>query len=167
MESRLPGLLWMPSPTRVTVDSALSPKETLARLQTGFNDEFRGKVEGHGVKVWRSRGYAASRGTFAPLLYGVVTPTATGSRLSGHFQMHPMTRLYTAVWIGLSALLALIFLVAAAQRATPVSTAADALPVLLVALLPLAGLLLVRTQQAKGRRDEETIRKWAEKVLEG
>lgn len=167
MENRLPGLLWMPSPNRVIVDSPLTADVALSRLQAGFSDEFRGRVEGNGVKVWRSRGYAASRGTFAPLLYGVITPAESGSRFAGHFQMHPVTRLYTAAWIGLSAVLALVFLIAAAQRATPGATATDALPVLLVALLPLAGLLLVRMQQRRGRADEETIRKWAEKVLAG
>lgn len=167
MESLLPGLLWMPSPNRVTIDSPLSPTAALSRLQAGFDNEFRGKVEGNGVKVWRARDFSTSRGTFAPLFYGVVTPSATGSRLSGHFQMHPVTRLYTAAWIGLSALLALVFLIAAAQRATPDATAADALPVLLVALLPLAGLLLVRLQQRKGRADEERIKKWVEEVFEG
>jgi len=160
VEISLPALLWTPSPNRAAFDSPLSPAEALARLQAGFDDEFRGKVEGNGVKIWRSRGYSTSRGTFAPLLYGVVTPTATGSRLAGHFQMHPMTRLYTAAWLGFSGLLALGFLIAAAQRATPDATAADALPVLLVALLPLAGLLLVRMQQSRGRADEEAVRGW-------
>lgn len=165
MENSLPALLWIPSPNRATFDSPLSPEAALARLQAGFGDEFRGRVEGNGVKVWRARDFSASRGTFAPLFYGVVTPSAAGSQLSGHFQMHPMTRLYTAAWIGLSGLLALVFLVAAAQRATPDSTAADALPVLLVALLPLAGLLLVRFQQAKGWADEAAAREWIEKTI--
>lgn len=165
MENSLPALLWTPGPNRAAFDSPLSADAALARLQASFSDEFRGKVEGNGVKVWRARDFSASRGTFAPLFYGVVSPSTTGSQLSGHFQMHPMTRLYTAVWIGLSGLLALVFLVAAAQRATPDSTAADALPVLLVALLPLAGLLLVRFQQRKGRADEEAIRNWIGEVL--
>ena len=165
MERFLPGLLWTPSQNRATFDSGLAPEALLARLQAGFSDEFRGRVEGNGVKVWRSRGYAASRGSFAPLYYGVVTATETGSRLSGHFQMHPVMRLYTGAWIGLSSLLALVFLVAAALRATSESSAADALPVLFVALLPLAGLLLVRVQQAKGRKDEEAVRGWIEKIL--
>lgn len=165
MESSLPALLWTPSQNRVAFDSPLPAEAALACLQAAFSDEFRGRVEGNGVKVWRARDFSNSRGTFAPLFYGVVTPSTTGSRLSGHFQMHPMTRLYTAAWIGLSGLLALIFLVAAAQRATPDSTATDALPVLLVALLPLAGLLLVRLQQAKGRGDEEAVRGWIEKTI--
>lgn len=162
----LPALLWTPSPNRATFDSPLSADAALARLQASFSDEFRGKVEGNGVKVWRTRDFSASRGTFAPLFYGVVTPSATGSQLSGHFQMHPMTRLYTAAWIGLSSLLALVFLVAAFQRATTESNPGDALPVLLVALLPLVGLLLVRMQQAKGRADEAALRGWINEVLE-
>ncbi|MBI3957184.1 MAG: hypothetical protein HY328_00140 [Chloroflexi bacterium] len=166
MASTLPGLLWTPSRNRVEIDSPLASGTALAHLQVGFSDEFRGKVEGNGVKLWRSRGYAVSRGSFAPIFYGVVTETATGSRLSGHFQMHPMTRLYTAAWIGLSSLLALVFLVVAAQRATPESTGADALPVLLVALLPLTGTLLVRFQQSRGRADEEAVREWIGKLLE-
>jgi len=165
VENSLPALLWTPSPNRATFDSPLPVDAALARLQAGFGDEFRGRVEGNGVKLWRARDFSASRGTFAPLFYGVVTPSPTGSQLSGHFQMHPMTRLYTAAWIGLSGLLALVFLVAAAQRATPDSTATDALPVLLVALLPLAGLLLVRFQQAKGRADEAAVREWIEKTI--
>ena len=165
MAISLPALLWTPSRNRATFDSSLSAEATLARLQAGFSDEFRGRVEGNGVKLWRARDFSTSRGTFAPIFYGVVTPSATGSQLSGHFQMHPMTRLYTAAWIGLSSLLALVFLVAAFQRATPESTAADALPVLLVALLPLAGLLLVRFQQAKGRADEAAVRGWIGVVL--
>ncbi len=165
MAISLPGLLWMPSRNRLTVNSTLDAEAALARLQAGFCDEFRGRVEGNGAKVWRARDFSHSRGTFAPLFYGVVIPTPTGSRLSGHFQMHPVTRLYTGAWIGLSSLLALIFLVAAAQRATLVSTAADALPVLLVALLPLAGLLLVRFQQRKGRADEAAVRGWIGEVL--
>ncbi|MBX3054153.1 MAG: hypothetical protein KF753_21960 [Caldilineaceae bacterium] len=166
MENSLPALLWTPSQNRMTFDSSLSAEATLAHLQAGFSAEFRGRVEGNGVKLWRARDYSASRGTFAPLFYGVVTPSATGSQLSGHFQMHPMTRLYTAAWIGLSSLLALIFLVAALQRATPQSTAGDALPVLLIALLPLAGLLLVRVQQAKGQADEKAVRHWIREMLE-
>lgn len=165
MDISLSALLWTSSPNRATFDSPLPAEAALVRLQASFSDEFRGRVEGNGVKVWRARDFSASRGTFAPLFYGVVTPSAKGSQLSGHFQMHPMTRLYTAVWIGLSGLLALVFLVAAAQRATPDSTAADALPVLLVALLPLAGLLLVRFQQAKGRADEAAVWEWIEKTI--
>ncbi len=160
MESTLPGLLWRPSQNQLEIQSPLAAEAALARIQASFSDEFRGRVEGTGVKVWRSRTYATSQGSFAPLFYGVITPTAAGSRLAGHFQMHPVTRLYTAAWIGLSTLLALVFLVAAVLRATPESTGADALPVLLVALLPLAGLLLVRAQQRKGRADEEAMRNW-------
>ena len=165
MEISLPGLLWTPSPNRLAVNSTLDAEAALARWQASFSDEFRGRVEGNGVKLWRARDFSSSRGTFAPLFYGVVTPSATGSHLSGHFQMHPMTRLYTAAWIGLSGLLALVFLVAAAQRATPESSATDALPVLLVALLPLAGLLWVRFQQRKGWEDEERMREWMEEKL--
>lgn len=166
MESSLPGLLWRPSPNRVTIDSPLAVDDALARLQAGFNNEFRGRVENNGVKLWRARDFATSRNTFAPLFYGVVAPIATGSQISGHFQMHPVTRLYTGAWIGLSTLLALVFVVAAALRATPESTATDALPILFVALLPLAGWLLVRFQQGKGRADEEAMRVWMRTVLE-
>lgn len=165
MESTLPGLLWRPSQNQLEMQSPLAAEAALARIQAGLSDEFRGRVEVTGVKVWRSRAYATSRGSFAPLFYGTVTPTATGSRLAGHFQMHPITRLYAGAWIGLSSLLALVFLVSAALRATPESSAADALPMLLIALLPPAGLLLVRFQQRKGRADEEAVRGWIEQQL--
>ena len=165
MEISLPGLLWTPSRNRLEMDSLLSPTTVLARLQAGFSDEFRGRVENNGVKLWRGRKFAANAGTFAPLFYGVVTETPTGSRLSGHFQMHPVARLYAGAWIGLSSLLALAFLITAALRATPESTAADALPILFVALLPLIGLLLVRFQHAKGRADEEAMRGWIRRIL--
>ncbi len=165
MESSLPALLWRPSRNQVTFESGLAADHALARLQAAFGDEFRGRVENDGVKVWRTRDFSSSQGTFAPIFYGVFMSTGTGSRLEGHFQMHPMTRLYTAAWIGLSSLLALVFLVAAAQRATPNATAADGLPILFVALLPLAGLLLVRFQQAKGRGDEEAVQRWIEESI--
>jgi len=144
----------------------LAADDALARLQASFGEEFRGRVENNGVKLWRSRDFSTSRGTFAPLFYGVVTEIPTGSQLSGHFQMHPVARLYAGAWIGLSSLLALVFLVTAALRATPESTAADALPILVVALLPLLGLLLVQAQQRKGRADEEAMREWIRAVLE-
>ena len=57
-------------------------------------------------------------------------------------------------------MLALALLVAGALRATPESTAQDALPFMLPVLLPFLGLGLARWQRRRGRADEAALRDW-------
>ena len=68
--------------------------------------------------------------------------------------------LYIATWIVMSTLLALSLLVAGALRATADSTAQDALPFTLPALLPFLGLALARWQRWRGQADEAAMRDW-------
>lgn len=78
----------------------------------------------------------------------------------GHFQWHPVGRIYAAAWMALSAVIPLAFLVAGALRGTPESTARDALPYLLPVLLPLLLIGLLNVQRRRDLPDEEAIRRW-------
>jgi hypothetical protein len=127
----------------------------------------QGKVHNLGFKIWRKRDYAQNKGTFAPMLYGVVVPDGKGSRLVAHFQLNPVMRLFLIVWFGGSAIIALLFLFTAIQQATPESQVIDALPFLIPSILPLLGWLILMVQQRRGREDERKIRSWIEDVVRG
>jgi hypothetical protein len=159
--------LWSSSPTTVSLTVSAPPKAVIVRLSLALqrNHEFLGKVVNHGFKIWRSRGYAQSRNTFAPILYGVVHADGEGSHIEGHFQINPVMRLFLLVWFVGTTVMAAIFLIAGALRATPESTALDALPFLIPALLPMIGWTILRWQQRKGREDEMKIRSWIEEVM--
>ncbi|MBX2998588.1 MAG: hypothetical protein KF893_08775 [Caldilineaceae bacterium] len=163
----LARFLWSSSPTAVALTFSDPPEIVVQRLSCALqsNDEFLGKVVNYGFKLWRSRRYAQSRNTFAPILYGVVRADGEGSRIEGHFQLNPVMRLFLLVWFGGTAVMAAIFLIGGALRATPESSALDALPYLIPALLPLIGWLILRWQQRKGREDEMKIQSWIEEVV--
>jgi hypothetical protein len=159
--------LWSSSPNIISLTVSDPPEVVALRISRALegNDEFLGKVVNHGFKIWRSRSYAQSRNTFAPILYGVVRAEGEGSHIDGHFQINPVMRLFLLVWFLGTTVIAAIFLIAAALRATPESTALDALPFLLPALLPMIGWIILRWQQQRGRADEERIRQWMEEVM--
>lgn len=127
-------------------------------------EEVEGRVVGRGVKIGRHNSRARQRGAFSPILYGVIRDEDEHCRLVGHFQLHPVGRLYIAAWIGLSTLLALALLIAGALRSTPESSAGDALPFILPVLLPFLGLGLAHWQRQRGRPDEYAIRGWLDKL---
>ncbi|GEM_PF-1432844 len=166
---RLAQGLWRPSDSRVVLHTELSPQRLLARLQSALSDEapeITGRIQGTAIQLWRRASRSHSRGTFAPVFYGAVEPTPDGgSRLVGHFQLHPVTRLYILVWTTASVLLALGFLGVGILRASPEQDALDALPFVWPALLPLAGLAVVRWQQRRGRADEEAVRTWLGTIM--
>lgn len=160
-------LLWTPSRSQIEILSTQAPTKAAQQLGLALqeSDEFLGKVTGSAFKLWRARRYANSRNTFAPILYGVIVPTEEGSRILGHFQLSPVMRLFLAVWFGGSTLLAVTLLLMSIVRFTPDATAAEALPVLVLAMLPLLGWLILRWQQRKGREDEMKLRNWLDEVV--
>jgi hypothetical protein len=165
--ANLARYLWSSSPSAVSLTVIDPPEAVIVRLSLALqrNDEFLGKVVNYGFKIWRSRGYAQSRNTFAPILYGVVSADRDGSRIDGHFQINPVMRLFLIVWFVGTTVMAATFLLTAALRATPESTALEALPYLIPALLPTIGWIILRWQQQRGRADEKRIRRWIEEVV--
>jgi hypothetical protein len=164
--ANLARYLWSSSPNAIALTLADPPDAVTQRLSYALqtNEEFLGKVVNHGFKIWRNRDYAQSRNTFAPILYGVVHADGEGSRVDGHFQINPVMRLFLIVWFVGTTVMAAIFLIAAALRATPESTGIDALPYLIPALLPTIGWLILRWQQRKGKEDEIKIQSWLEEI---
>lgn len=165
--SGLVQLLWRPSHNVLELTLQRPAEHISARLSRALSaaPEMQGKVHNRGFKIWLKRNYAQNKGTFAPILYGVIVPEGKGSRLVAHFQLNPVMRLFLIVWFGGSAIIALLFLFTAIQQATPDSQAIDALPFLIPSILPLLGWLILVMQQRKGREDEQKIRSWIEDVV--
>ena len=136
------------------------------RLSESLNasKEVTGRVASRGVKIECHPSSARQRGAFATVFYGIVQDEGEGSRLVGHFQLHPVGRLFVSTWILLSTLLALALLLAGALQATPDSTAQDALPFLFPVLLPFLGLGLAHWLRRRGRPDEAAIRGWLDSL---
>ncbi len=162
------SLLWTPSKRRVLVKLRGDADTGAKRLgeSVDASDEVSGRVAGRGVKIERHPDRAGRRGAFGSVFYGVVQGDGENCRLVGHFQMHPVGRLYIAVWIVLSTVLALAFLLAGAMRATPESAAEDALPFLIPALLPFFGFALGYWQRRRSLNDETAIHNWLDGLSE-
>lgn len=156
------ALLWTPSKRRVSLKFRGDADTGARRLGewVDTSDEVSGRVAGRGVKIVRHPDRASRRGAFAPVFYGVVQGDGEDCRLIGHFQLHPVGRLFIAVWIVLSTVLALALLIAGAMRATPESAPEDALPFLIPVLLPFCGLALAYWQRRRSRHDEAAIHNW-------
>ena len=156
------SLLWTPGRRQVSLPLDGSADAAAQRLGAALasSGEVAGRVVGRGVKIERHPSQARQRGAFAPVFYGMIREDEEKCRLVGHFQLHPVGRLYIAAWVGLSALLALALLAAGVLRATPESTAQDALPFLLPVLLPFLGLGAAHWRRRKGRPDEAAMRRW-------
>ena len=146
----------------MTLDGDADPAAQKLQEALASSGEVTGRVVGRGVKIGRHPSRARQRGAFAPVFYGLIQEDGEGCRLAGHFQLHPVGRLYIGAWIVMTTLLALALLVAGALRATAESSAQDALPIVLPALLPFLGLGFARWQRSRGHADETALRHWLE-----
>ena len=156
------AFLWTPGRRRITLPLHGNAEAAAQALRDHLtaSEEVVGRVAGRGVKIERQPRRANQKGTFAPVFYGLLVDEGGNCRLSGHVQLRPVGRLFIGAWIVMSTLLALGLLVAVALRATPQSTAADLLPLLLPVLLPFLGLAFASWQRKRGRSDEQVLRSW-------
>lgn len=156
------SFLWTPGRRRLIVQLQGGNREAGERLQAELaaSAEVAGRVAGRGVKIERHPASARLRGAFATVFYGLLSDDGAHCRLSGHFQIHPVGRLYVGAWILLSTLLALALLAAAALRAPTEGAAGDLPPLLLPVLLPFLGLAFASWQRRRGRADEAVVRAW-------
>ena len=160
------SFLWTPSRRRLALELSGDADKAARRFgeMLASNEQVTGRVASRGVKIECHPSRAKQRGTFATVFYGIIQDEGEGSRLVGHFQLHPVGRLFVAAWILLSTLLALALILAGALRATPESTAQDALPFLFPVLLPFLGLGLAHWLRRRGRPDEAAIRGWLDSL---
>ena len=163
------SFLWTPSRRRLALELNGDADKAARRFgeMLASSEQVTGRVAGRGVKIECLPNSARQRGAFATVFYGIIQDEGEGSRLVGHFQIHPVGRLFVSAWIVLSTLLALALLLAGALRATPESTAQDALPFLFPVLLPFLGLGLAYWLRRRGRPDEEAIRVWLDNLRVG
>ena len=156
------SFLWTPGRRHFSLCLDGDPKDAARRLESEFNsnEEVEGRVAGRVVKIRRHPKKAAVKGIFSIYYYAVLQEDGANCRLVGHFQWHPVGRIYAAAWMALGAVIPLAFLVVGALRGTPESTARDALPFLFPVLLPLllAGMLYI--QRRRDLPDEKAIRRW-------
>ena len=166
MQGSLFSFLWTPSRRRLALELSGDADKAAWRISETLasSEQVTGRVAGRGVKIECHPNSASQRGAFATVFYGIIQDEGEGSRLVGHFQIHPVGRLFVSAWILLSTLLALALLLAGALRATPESTAQDALPFLFPVLLPFLGLGLAHWLRRRGRPDEAAIRGWLDSL---
>ncbi len=164
----VPSIFYAPSPRRLSLAFDGPAEEVTGWLQDFLNSsgEVSGRLAGRGVKIVRHSRNAVQRGAFAPVFYGVFQEDGANCRLVGHFQFHPVGRLYIAAWIILGTLLALALLLGGLFGGSPESTARDALPFTLPVILPFLGLGLAHWQRRRGRSDEAVIRNWLDSLAE-
>ena len=164
----IPAILYAPSPRKLSLAFDGTDEKVAGWLQDYLNSsrEVSGRLAGRGVKIVRHSRRASQRGAFAPVFYGVIQEVGGKCRLVGHFQFHPVGRLYIVAWIVLGTVLALVLLVGGLLGGSPESTARDALPFTLPVILPFLGLGFAHWQLWRGRSDEAAIRNWLESLAE-
>ncbi len=163
------SFLWTPSRRRLSLSLDGSAEAALRSLEDALNssEEVSGRVAGRALQIRRQPTKSAVKGIFSTYLYAVVREDGENCRIVGHFQWHPVGRMYAAAWMVLSALIPLAFLVAGALRGSPESTARDALPYLFPVLLPLLLVGLLYVQRRRELPDEQAIRHWIEGLKVG
>lgn len=156
------SFLWTPGRRRLSLSLEGDADAAARRLAEALraSEEVSGRVAGRGVKIRRLPKKSRVRGIFATYFYAVFQENGANCRLVGHFQWHPVGRIYAAAWMALSCLVPLAFLVAGALRASPESTAKDALPFVIPLVLPLLLTGMIYLQRRRDRPDEGAIRRW-------
>ena len=156
------SFLWTPSRRRLTLALDGNAEIAVRRLEDELSssEEVSGRVAQRAVKIRRLPEKSTVKGIFATYFYAVIQEDGKNCRLVGHFQWHPVGRIYAVAWMVLSAVIPLAFLVAGALRGTPESTARDALPYLIPVLLPLLLTGMLYLQRRRDLPDEEAIRRW-------
>ncbi len=156
------SFLWTPGRRRLSLDLEGDAEAVALRLAEALreSEEVTGRVAGGGVKIRRLPRKSKVKGIFATYFYAVLQENGANCRLVGHFQWHPVGRIYAAVWMALSGLVPLAFLVAGALRGTPDSTAKDALPFVIPLILPLLLTGIIYLQRRRDLPDEWAIRRW-------
>lgn len=163
------SFLWTPGRRRLSLSLEGNADAAARRLAETLHasEEVTGRVAGRGVKIRRLPQKSRVRGIFASYFYGVFQENGADCRLVGHFQWHPVGRIYAAAWMALSGLVPLAFLVAGALRASPESTAKDALPFVIPLALPLLLTGMIYWQRRRDVPDEKAIRRWLDALKDG
>lgn len=160
------AFLWTPGGRRISLTVRGNAGAAARRIGRALaaSDTVAGRVAGRGVKIERRPRKGTYRGAFATVFYGILQEEGEECLLRGHFQVHPVGRLFIGVWLVLSTALALTLLAMAALRASAQSGAMEALPLAVPSLLPLLGYWFAAWQRRKGRRDEVHIRRWLSRL---
>lgn len=156
------SFLWTPSRRRLSFALDGDADAAARRLESELSssEEVTGRVAGRAVKIRRLPGKSAVKGIFSTYYYAIVQEEGENCRLVGHFQWHPVGRIYAAAWLGLSVLIPLAFLIAGALRGSPESTARDALPFVYPVVLPLLLYGMLYVQRRRDLPDEKAIHRW-------
>ena len=156
------SFLWTPSRRRLSLALEGNAEAAALRLAEALraSEEVSGRVAGRGVKIRRLPAKSRVKGIFATYFYAVLQEKGANCRLVGHFQWHPVGRIYAAAWMALSSIVPLAFLVAGALRGTAESTAKDALPYVIPLVLPLLLTGMIYLQRRRDLPDERAIRLW-------
>jgi len=156
------SFLWTPSRRHISLSLEGDVESAARRLENELcsSEDVEGRVAGRGVRIRRHPRKSAVKGIFSTYFYAVFQEDGANCRLVGHFQWHPVGRIYAVAWTALSALIPLAFLVVGALRGTPQSSARDALPYLIPVLLPLLLTGMLYIQRRRDLPDERAIRRW-------
>jgi hypothetical protein len=95
---------------------------------------------------------------FAPFFYGEVRPLGDGAELSGSFRLHPLTRVFTGIWLGGALLLAGVMTVSTVSSGRAVPLPAVAVPL----ALPAAGFGMLWLGRWLARNERPLIMRYLE-----
>jgi hypothetical protein len=100
--------MWLYPLRRFTIETPLTPAETLARLRGATEPRrwlrlsrdhlaFQGEVTNNSLEASRIIHY---RNSFLPQISATVEPAPGGARLTGTMKLHPAVLVFILVWLG-------------------------------------------------------------------